>query len=297
MTHDPQRRPPASALLTLSAWGLPPDPWPETETADFARIRSLVRAAAAARAWVSVHGPRGAGKTHAVRAALRGVGGVQVAEPLRLDRERLHLGDLQRALVRDLSDESPRCSGEARSAQARRLLGAAGRGPAVLWIDDAHLLHHRTVVGLKRLRELSWRGRPAPLLGVVLTGQHDRTADLAEARLRSDRLRLSGLSRGEARAAAAAGLNGDGRRRIDDAALDALAAAPAARWWLDLRALAVDCLAEALRAGDAAVTADTVRAVLDPDPPRPPAPAAPDDDALAARLAAPAAPLRAGRAA
>ena len=188
-------------VLLRRRFGLPPDPWgaaPTLDSADAIRAGHLVRAAVEARILVSIHGPRGAGKTHAVRAALAGRG-VQLVEPLRLDRERLHLGDVQSALIRELGDgESPRHSGEARGGQTRRVLGAASaRGAVVLWIDDAHVLHPSTLRGLKRLLEVRWQGR-GPLLGVILTGQADRTARVPEVGLRADRTALAGLTAAEA---------------------------------------------------------------------------------------------------
>ena len=179
-----------------------------------------------------------------------------MVEPLRLDRERLHMGDIQAAIVRDVSDESPRRSGEARSGQVRRVLGAA-RGSVVLWIDDAHVLHHATLRGLKRLRELTWRGT-GPLLGIVLTGQTDRVARVPEVGLRANRLACAGLAQPEARTAIGHALGG----LVEAAALDALAAAPAARNWLDLDALVDACLLEAAGRGDDRVTAACVAAVL-----------------------------------
>lgn len=245
-------------ILVRQHFGVAVDPWAEDlATADAIRAAALVRAAAQARLLVSIAGARGAGKTRAVRGALRGLG-VQLVEPLRLDRERLHLGDLQAALVRELSDETLRRSGEARSGQTRRILGAAAAGrPVLLWIDDAHLLHPSTVRGLKRLRELTWRGA-GPLLGIVLTGQTDRTMGIPEVGLRSDRMTFAGLASDEARAAVERALGG----LVDRAEAAALAASPRARNWLDLGALLDDCLVEAVARGEERVTGGCVAEVL-----------------------------------
>lgn len=260
-------------VLLCRHFDLNPDPWRDRDirTADATRAGDLVRAAAGSQLLVSIAGERGAGKTRAVRAAVRSTG-CRVVEPLRLDRERLHLGDVQDAIVSQLSDERPRRSGEARSGQVRRILGGA-TGAVLLWIDDAHLLHPSTLRGLKRLRELSWRGR-GPLLGIVLTGQVDRTAGIPEVGLRTDRIRMTGLSEGEARAAIDAALEG----RSDGAAAARLAESDRARNWLDLGALLDDCLSAAFGAGAERVTDDAVTAVLGagrtPDE-RAPAPAHP----------------------
>ena len=270
-------------ILTRKRFGLPADPWAglQMETTDAARVGQMVEAAAEVKAMVSVLGPRGSGKTSTTRAALRRLN-VQVVEPLRLDRERLHLGDIQSAIVRDLSDETPRRSGEARSHQVRRVLGGASRErPVVLVLDDAHVLHPSTLRGLKRLRELAWLG-VSPLLGVVLLGQHDRAEQVPEVALRSDRLWLAGLTPVEAAQALDTALNAD-RRVLASNAVAALAASPRARNWLDLQALADDCLAEAAARGEEAITAAAVAVVLgvkQRPAPAAQAPAAPEDTAV-----------------
>ena len=180
-------------------FGLALDPWAslEIDTADALRVAEMVEATVEAQAFVSVLGPRGVGKTRAVRSALARHERVRVVEPLRLTRERLHMGDIETAIVRDLSDEAPRRSGEARSHQVRRTLGPASReARVVLVLDDSHVLHHATLRGLKRLRELAWLGR-APLIGIVLIGQRDRTEMVPEVGLRSDRMVMAGLTRME----------------------------------------------------------------------------------------------------
>lgn len=272
-------------ILIRQRFGVPVDPWADdVPTADAMRIAALVRAAARSKLLVSITGERGAGKTRAVRAALRGLQGVRVVAPLRLDREKLHLGDVQAAIVRDLCDESPRRSGEARSGQVRRVLGAA-RGPVVLWIDDAHVLHPATLRGLKRLRELTWRSA-GPLLGVVLTGQTDRVARVPEVGLRADRLACAGLSAAEADAALRRACTAGAVEIVAPAARAALAATDAARNWLDLEALLDACLLEAAGRGEDRVTPGAVAAVCGTGAEAPPAaPAPPDDAAVAAFLA------------
>ena len=248
-------------LLIREHFELAPDAWEDLDlpTADAGRVAKLVRAAVAARAFVSVLGPRGSGKTHAVRAALHETE-AQIIEPWRLDRERLHLGDLQVALVRELSDETPRRSGEARSGQVRRLVEAAGQErPLLLLIDDSHCLHSQTLRGLKRLRELgAWRRAKKVRLGIVLVGQTDRTERIAEVGLRSGRMWLAGLTTAEASSA----LDRVLCQRIEPAARKALARSPRARVWLDLQALADECLVEALARGEETITAEGAAAVL-----------------------------------
>ena len=268
-------------ILTRHAFGVAADPWSALtmRTADVQRTALLVGAALNYQSMIWVLGPRGVGKSHAVRAALGGAD-VPLIEPLRLDREKLTLADIQTAIVRDLSSETPRHSGEARSAQVRRLLGTAPRRP-VLVIDEAHALHHMTVRGLKRLRELSWRGRTR-LLGVVLVGQRDSAAHVAEVALRSDRMVLAGLTGEEAAEALVRALNAD-TVRIRPGAAQALAQSERARNWLDLQALADECMATAVASGERHITSAIAEAVVRPGARRAepmPAPSAPSDDAV-----------------
>ena len=269
--------------LVRHRFGLPPDPWSglALDTIDARQAGQLIQAAVTAQMMVSLIGQRGSGKTRAVRTALSGLE-VQVVEPLRLDRERLHLGDIQSAIVRDLTDETPRRSGEARSHQVRRVLGTASRSrPVVLVLDDAHLLHPNTLRGLKRLRELAWLN-VAPLLGVVLLAQRDRAEDVPEVGLRSDSLRFGGLTQAEAGQALVQALNKD-RVVLEPNAVAALAASPRARNWLDLQALADDCLVEAATRSEEAITAAAVAVVLGTTQRAAPAaqgPATPNDAAV-----------------
>ena len=271
-------------VLIRRRFGLPADPWgaaPTLDSADAIRAGHLVHAAADAKIMVSIHGARGAGKSQAVRAVV-GRMKVRLVEPLRLDRERLTLGDIQCALVRELSDETARHSGEARSGQTRRVLAApSDRGPVLLWIDDAHLLHPSTLKGCKRLLEVRWQGR-GPLLGIVLTGQADRTEAVPEVGLRSDRVQLAGLTVPEAARAIRTAI-GD---RIEPAAVSAIAESDAARNWLELQALVDACLAGAAGRGEDRITAGAVQAALGPAPAvEAPTPAPASDAAIAGFLA------------
>ncbi|MYI76070.1 MAG: AAA family ATPase [Acidobacteria bacterium] len=228
-----------SRFLIRQHFNLPVDPWAGLgiDTADSRRIAIMVRAAVRDRAFVSIAGPRGSGKTHAVSVALHGQD-VQLVELFRLDRERLHMGDIATAIVRDLSDERPRRSGEARDGQVRRILGTT-RGAVVVLIDDAHLLHGNTLRALKRLRELPWQGR-RPLCGVVLVSQRDATERIDEVRLRSTQFELEGLRPAEV-AAAVGGVLGE---LIEPDALELLSRSPKVANWLDMQFVVDQCLEE-----------------------------------------------------
>ena len=246
-------------ILTRLQFGLPAEPWlvaPPVATADATRVGHWARAAVKGCAWVSMVGPRGSGKTRALRIALAAIKGVAVIQSCRLDRKRLHIGDVVSALVAGLSNESPRRGGEARSAQVRRLLGHADRS-VVLLIDDMDELHQSTLRSLKRLRELSWRGR-SPLLSIVLAGQADRPGEIPEVGLRTATMQLAGLTQREAEEAIP---NAVGKICTPEAAAQ-LAASDRARNWLDLERLVDDCLMEAVARGETTITAAAAGAVL-----------------------------------
>lgn len=250
-------------ILHRKRVGLRADPWSRLhlDTADDRRIAQTASAAAEARLMVSIVGKRGSGKTHSARRALQAAGAV-VVEPLRLRKEKLHIGDVEWALVSQLSDERPKRSGEWRSQQVRRVVGMRSQqGSVVLLIDEAHTLHHQTLRALKRLRELEWF-HVSPLLGIVLLGQADRVSSIPEVGLRSDHVQLAGLSATEAAEAVGAAL---GPRRAEQAAVEALSASERARNWLDLQDLVDDCLAEAAVRGERTITVDGARAVLHPE--------------------------------
>ena len=268
-----------SRLITRTQFKLSAEPWAglELKTADAKRVMTLVRAALGHQSFVSILGPRGSGKSHAVKRALQ-ANTAQVVTPLRLARDQLHMGDIETALIRDLSEETPRRSGEARSRQVGRIVGAASQqGPVVLVLDDAHRLHHRTLRSLKRLRELTWFNR-SPLLGIVLVGQRDTTAPIDELRLRADHLWLEGLTPTEAKRAIEAALG----RVITAAAVTRLSKSPYARNWLDLHAITDACLADALAQGERSISIETVARVVGADDAEPDTP--PNDDAVAAFL-------------
>ena len=250
-------------ILIRQQFGVPANAWslmPMLKTADATRAGVLIRAAATAQAMVWVTGDRGCGKTRAVRREFLGCGAL-VAEPLRPDRERLRMGDILSAIVTDLSDETPRQSVEARAGQVRRLLSGLPR-PPVLFIDDAHELHKATVKGLKRLRELAWRGRAAPMLGIVLAGQSE-VRGVPEVGLRSDRVGFAGLTSDEAGQAIVAAMNED-RATFDAGAIGRLVQSDRARNWLDLEQLCDECLAKAHALRSETVDARIADAVLRP---------------------------------
>jgi type II secretory pathway predicted ATPase ExeA len=242
-------------ILTRKAFGLPTDPWSRLHlaTADTGRVRDMIGAAIDDCALVSVVGQTGIGKSRAFAAALRDRPGFDPERDLirvrRLDRERRTIGDVVTAIYHHLGQPRP-TGAEARDIELRRVLGQAaavrdGRTTRrlVLMLDDAHLLHWRTIDALKGLREHDWMG-VAPLIGVVLLGQRDPLGTRKEIRQRADTLTLHGLATAEARVA----LEQTVARALSDDALDTLAEHAAGRTWNDL----IESVDTALRHAQAA---------------------------------------------
>lgn len=226
------------------------------ETGDGLRVRRILTMAVESRAMVSICGERGIGKSAAIRAALEKLGVRQVAVT-RGQKEKISIGDIENALVLDLSDESPRRGGEARSRQVRRIVGEASRKQqVVLVIEEAHRLHGSTLRSLKTLREIQWMGE-SELFTVVLVGQSDpmARAGVSEVRLRTDCVRMHGLSAGEAAGYVRSMLG----KHFADEAVETLSELPSARNFLELQALTVELINLAMAEGREQVTLADVR--------------------------------------
>lgn len=228
------------------------------ETGDGLRVRRILTMAVESRAMVSIVGERGIGKTEAITAALEKLG-VKRVNVERSQKERLSIADIETAIILDLSDESPKRGGETRSRQLRRIVGEASRKQKiVVCIEEAQRLHSATLRSLKTLREIEWMGE-RELFTVVLIGQSDpmNRAGVSEVRLRTDLVRMQGLT-----AAEAAGyvLNSVGKH-FDSQAVDALADLPQARNYLELQELVVDLLNLAMADGRPEVGLEDVQAL------------------------------------
>jgi len=236
------------------------------ETSDGMRVRRILTMAVESRAMVSIIGERGIGKTEAINTALDRIG-VKRVNVERAQRERLTIADIETAIILDLSDESPKRSGETRSRQLRRIVGEASRKQrVVVCIEEAQRLHSSTLRSLKTLREIEWMGE-RELFTVVLIGQSDpmNRAGVSEVRLRTDCVRMQGLTIGEA----GGYVNQTTGKHFDPAAIDALAELPQARNYLELQGVVVDLLSHALTDGREIVSADDVRALFASGEPTP----------------------------
>jgi len=240
--------------------GLRKDPFKGVvyETGDAVRVRRILAMAVESHAMVSIVGERGMGKTEAVKAALAKLD-AKVVTVEKSDKTRVTIGDIEMAMVLDLCNEQPK-GGEKLSRQLRPILGAAGvgKGRVILLLEEAQRIHGATLKSLKTLREKSWMGE-TELFTVVLVGQSDPMArpGLSEVRLRTDCVRMHGLSSSEAAGYVQATLG----KYFEESALDALSELPGATNFLELQELCVKVLGHALSAGRETVTVEDVKAL------------------------------------
>lgn len=232
------------------------------ETGDMARCRRILTMAIKSRAMVSIVGERGCGKTAAIRAALEKQQ-VRLVFAQRDAQERLTIDDIKTAIITTLSDENVRRGGIASHAQLRRVLGEASRRQqVVVVVEEAQRLHKNTLRSLKTLREVEWAGE-SELCTIVLVAQSDpmNRAGVSEVRLRSDLVRMQGLSATEAAHYVRETLG----KHFEDDAVELLAELPAARNYLELQALCIQLLNLALSSGRDLVNTADVRSVQPPD--------------------------------
>lgn len=243
-----------SRFEVLAHMGYSRDPFRavKMETADGLRVGRLLQMAVSGGAMVSIVGERGIGKSVSVDAALKRIKAETVMVQTS-DKKRLSIGDIEQAMILDLSDEIPKRTKEVRIRQLRRILGeASAKRPVVVLLEEAHRMHPSTLRALKTLRELEWMGR-RELFSAVLVGQSDPMgrSGVSEVRLRSDCVRMAGLTREEAREY----VNRAAGKSFSPAALDALAGAGITNF-LDLQAAAVRAMASAMAAGRRQVEAE-----------------------------------------
>lgn len=228
------------------------------ETGDMVRTRRILTMAVESRAMVSIVGERGCGKTDAIKTALKKMGAT-IVHAFRDDQEKLTIADIKTALILALSNEGVKRGGITSSLQLRRIIGEASRKQKiVLVIEEAQRLHSATLRSLKSMRELEFAGE-TELFTIVLVAQSDpmNRAGVSEVRLRSDLVRMQGLSAAEAAHYIRSALG----KHFEETAIDALAELPQARNYLELQALCVELLNLALTAGRDTVTTVDVQAI------------------------------------
>lgn len=218
------------------------------ETGDISRVRRILTMAIESHAMVSIVGERGIGKSDAIEAALKKFK-VRLIPVIREDQENLRAPEIKAAMISALSTESVKRGGVVSSAQLRRIVGEATIDPkqqVVVVIEEAQRLHPNTLRSLKTLREIEWLGQKE-LFTIILVAQSDpmNRAGVSEVALRSDCIRMKGLSADEAAEYVRATIG----KHFEDSAIDALAELPQARNYLELQALCVTVLNHALADG------------------------------------------------
>ena len=151
------------------------------ETPHHKQVLKEIRAALPGGRLIAVTGLIGSGKTVFMRRLYTDLGRegrITVSRSLSIDKGRVSLTNLVAALFYDMSpdkDPSIPTQGERRE-RALQALVRQGRKPVALFVDEAHDLHHRTLVGLKRLMEVITDGGGS--LTIVLVGHQKLRNDL-----------------------------------------------------------------------------------------------------------------------
>ena len=187
-----------------------------------------------------------------------------------IDKNRVTLTTLIAALFYDMSpDKEPIIpTRNERRERALQALVRQGRKPVALFVDDAHDLHHRTLVGLKRLMEMVADGNGS--LAIVLSAhpklrQDLRRPTMEEVGYRSTVIAYEGVA-GHQRAyiawllRACAAADATLAEMIDDDAVELLATR--LRTPLQIEQHLVLAFEEAFRVDVKPVTVEVVEAVL-----------------------------------
>jgi type II secretory pathway predicted ATPase ExeA len=151
------------------------------ETPEHRQLIKEIKVALGFGKLVALAGTVGSGKTvtlRRIRDELAKQGDLLVSQSLSVDKQRVTLSTLMLALYRDLATEKePKfpSQSEKREGVLRDLIRKR-RKPVVLFIDDAHSLHDRTLVGIKLLIEMVQDA--SGILSVVLGGKLKLKNDL-----------------------------------------------------------------------------------------------------------------------
>ena len=242
-----------SRLEVLAEYGYDIDPFRGVvlETADGMRIKRVLRMAVESRAMISVVASWGFGKSTALALALKDLNAT-VVRLITPDKERVVVSDIEKALILHLSTESCARTKEVRARQIRRILGAAtDESDVVLVLEEAHRMHGQTLRALKTFREMEWKGR-SPIFTVVMVGQTDpmNKRQVGEVRLRTDTIRMRGITAGEVKDYISATVG----EHFESDAIEAVSRRPEGRNFLDLQEMLVELMARALEAGQRKVT-------------------------------------------
>lgn len=151
------------------------------ETEQHRQLMRAIRPTLLSGKLAAITGPVGSGKTlflHHFEMILKQEGRLTVARSLSVDKDRTTLATLIAALFYDLSvEKNPKIPthGEEHERALRELI-RRGRKPVVLIVDEAHDLHSKTLVGLKRLMKVVADG--GGTLAIILAGHPKLRDDL-----------------------------------------------------------------------------------------------------------------------
>jgi len=151
------------------------------ETAQQRRVFEDIKIAIRGGQLLALVGLVGCGKTttlHRLTEALKDEREILVSQSLAVDKHRINLGTLMLALFYDLVTEKDFKVPTQPEKRARKLIEviAKRKKPVALFVDEAHDLHPKTLVGLKRLVELVQNN--GGTLSVVLVGHPKLRNDL-----------------------------------------------------------------------------------------------------------------------
>jgi len=151
------------------------------ETAQQRRVFEDIKIAIRGGQLLDLVGLVGCGKTttlHRLTEALKDEREILVSQSLAVDKHRINLGTLMLALFYDLVTEKDFKVPTQPEKRERKLIEviAKRKKPVALFVDEAHDLHPKTLVGLKRLVELVQNN--GGTLSVVLVGHPKLRNDL-----------------------------------------------------------------------------------------------------------------------
>lgn len=175
------------------------------ETENFKQTYLDLKSAIKTGHLIALTGIVGSGKTttmRRIRHDLKKENEILVSTNMAVDKNKVSLTTLIQALFYDLATEKNfkiPTQHEVRDRQLKELVKRRSK-PIALFIDEAHDLHHKTLVGLKRLIELVQEG--GSTLSVVLVGHPRLKVDLERPSLeeigaRTTTLELTGIKGSE----------------------------------------------------------------------------------------------------
>ncbi len=151
------------------------------ETEQQQKVFADIQAAIHSGKLLALVGLVGCGKTTTLNRlvqTLKAEKAILVSQSLAVDKHRVNLGTLMTALFYDLVDEKDFKIPTQPEKRERKLVEVISkrRKPITLFVDEAHDLHHKTLIGLKRLIELVQNA--GGTLSVVLVGHPKLRNDL-----------------------------------------------------------------------------------------------------------------------